>query len=371
MLGQRQRSKLVKSKPPSRWGLVVLITAIAGSVNPPSIAGLTVPSGMRQDGQLVDVGIAKRSFAQSVAAVQPCIVKIVGSGGFQGLEPYQSGFLISSDGLILTTWSYVLDSDVVTATLNDGQKFDAKLLGYDPRLEIAVLRIEAAGLEFLNLDEAIPAQTSTRVLAFSNLYGVAAGNEPASVQHGIVAGKTTLSARRGAFDSMYQGNVYILDAVTNNPGATGGAVTDRKGRLLGVIGKELRDKQTGNWINYSIPISEIIDSVNEIRAGKLIVTTDEAGRKPSEPMTLELLGIVLVPEVVGRTPPYVDRVLPDSVAAEAGLQPDDLLIDVRGRMTPAIADVLTAFSFVDRDSTMQVTVQRGQRFLTLELKLVR
>src|SRR5262249_5547427 len=65
-------------------------------------------------------------------------VKIYGAGGIRGLEAYQSGFLISAEGHVLTAFSYVLDSDTITVTLDDGRKFEAKLLGADPRLDLAV-----------------------------------------------------------------------------------------------------------------------------------------------------------------------------------------------------------------------------------------
>ena len=63
----------------------------------------------------------------------------------------------------------------------------AKLLGADPRLEVAVLKIEAAGLPCFDLDKAVKAEAGARVLAFSNLFGVAVGDEPASVQKGTVS----------------------------------------------------------------------------------------------------------------------------------------------------------------------------------------
>ena len=75
------------------------------------------------------------------------------------------------------------------------------------------------------------------MLAFSNLYGVATGNEPASVLKGYVSAVTDLAARRGIFQTPYQGPVYVLDALTNNPGAAGGVLTDRRGQLAGILGK--------------------------------------------------------------------------------------------------------------------------------------
>ena len=63
----------------------------------------------------------------------------------RGLEPYQSGMVISADGHILTAWSYVLDTDYITVTLDDGRKYQGELKGYDPRLEIAVLKRDKYG----------------------------------------------------------------------------------------------------------------------------------------------------------------------------------------------------------------------------------
>ena len=80
---------------------------------------------------------------------------------------------------------------------------------------------------------AVPADAGTRVLAFSNLFGVATGDEPASVQHGVIAVKTRLDARRGVFETPYHGPVYVLDAMTNNPGAAGGALIESARRAAG------------------------------------------------------------------------------------------------------------------------------------------
>ncbi len=69
----------------------------------------------------------------------------------------------------------MLDTDYITAVLADGRKFEAKLLGADPRLEVAVLKIDAAGLPCFDLAKAAQAEAGAGVLAFSNLFGVADG----------------------------------------------------------------------------------------------------------------------------------------------------------------------------------------------------
>ena len=308
------------------------------------------------------------SFRNVVRQVQAKLVKIVG-GGVRGWGTYQSGVCISEDGYLLTSWSYVLEAENVTVTLDDGQKFSASLVGYDPQLEIAVLKIDVNGLSHFKLDSAVTAKLGARVLAFSNLYGVATGDEPVSVQTGVVSSITKLSSRRGAFKSAYTGDVYLVDAIINNPGANGGVLCDRKGRLLGLIGKELRDNSLDTWLNFAIPIDSISSSVQEILDGNAIVQDRSGQRKPSEPITLSLMGLVLVPDVVDRTPPFVDRIVAGSAAAAEGVRADDLVISVNGKLCPSVKDLTEELEYVDRDSKLLLTVRRGNEFIDIEISL--
>jgi serine protease Do len=311
------------------------------------------------------------SIRETVSEVQPRMVKIYGAGGFRGLEAYQSGFLISPDGHVLTVWSYVLDTDYITVVLNDGRKLEGKLLGADPRLELAVLKIEGSDLPHFDLDEAVEAEAGTRVLAFSNLYGVATGNEPASVQHGVISVKTQLAARRGVFETPYNGPVYVLDAATNNPGAAGGALVTRQGKLLGMLGKELRNSMSNTWLNYALPISELRKPVELIREGKFVARTpeeNEAAKKPAEPYTLDLLGVVLVPDVMERTPPYIDQVRPGFPAAQANLEPDDLILLVGDRLIQSCKDLQAELEYIDRVDPLRITILRDQDLIEITLQ---
>lgn len=315
---------------------------------------------------------AQGSYRDVIAAVQPKMVKIYGAGGVKGLEAYQSGFLISPDGHVLTTWSYVLDTaeDTVTVVLNDGRRFEATLVGADPRLEVAVLKCEATELPHFNLDQPAALTAGDRVLAFSNLFNVAAGDEQASVLHGQVSAKTTLTARRGAYETTYNGSVYVLDAMTNNPGAAGGALVDRRGRIAGLLGKELKNSLNNTWLNYALPIGELAAAVDDILAGKArprSASEDAAAKKPKEPVTLALLGATLVPDVLAKTPPYIDRVAADSAAAKAGLKADDLVLYVNDRAVSSRKVLLEELTFIDRLDEVRLVVQRGQELLEFTL----
>ena len=301
--------------------------------------------------------------------VQPRMVKIYGAGGLHGMEPYQTGFLVSPQGHILTAFSYVLDTESVSATLADGRKFDAKLVGADPRLELAVLKIEATDLPWFDLRQSPAAETGTRILALSNLFGVASGNEPASVQHGTVAAKTTLDARRGTFDTPYKGPIYVLDVVTNNPGAAGGALVNRRGELLGVLGKELRNAQNNTFLSYALPVAQFRDSVEQILAGKFVARKiDEPVKKPARAVSLDLLGIALVPDVLERTPPYVDAVLPGSPAAKAGIAPDDLIVLAGDRLVRSAKMLRAELDVIDYEDKVRLTLLRGQELREVQLQ---
>lgn len=311
---------------------------------------------------------ARGSLGETIAQVEPKIVKIYGAGGYRGLESYQSGFLISAQGHILTVFSYVLDTDYITATLNDGSRYDAKLLAADPRLELAVLKIEAKDLPHFNLKTAAGAAAGSRVLAFSNLFGVATGDEPASVQHGVISVRTHLNARRGTYETPYKGPVYVIDAMTNNPGAAGGALTDLEGRLLGMLGKELRSSASSTWLNYAVPIEEMRQTIDEILAGKYVRRSpDELDKKPKDAWSAARLGLVLVPDVLDRTPPFVDEVRPGSLAAEAGLEPDDLIVFIGDRLVASCKAVTNELEHIDRADPVKITVSRASDLVDVTL----
>lgn len=298
-------------------------------------------------------------------------MKIFGSGGLRGLEAYQTGILISENGYILTAWSYVLDSEGTRVLTHDGERFDAKLVGHDSRLEIAILKIEAQGLSHFNIDGAVEAKPGTRIRALTNCYGVATGDEPVSVQQGAVVAVTKFDARRGKWKVPFDGQVLILDAITSNPGAAGGVVTTIDGQPVALIGKESRDNRTGTWLNYAVPFSELADSVTRILSGKQQQQRQLSSRRSAEPLAVELLGFSMVPDVVGRTPPFVDSVFALGVAAQAGVLPDDLIVDINGIATASCRDVVKVLGQIDRDEPVRLMIQRGSEFVTVELSLLK
>jgi serine protease Do len=314
-----------------------------------------------------------QSSRDSIASVSPKVVKIFGAGGGQKLHSYGSGFLVSPTGYIVTVWSHILDGEIVAVVLHDGRRFEGKIVGAEPPLDMAVLKIEAEGLPYFDLEQSVSVGPGTRVLAFSNVFKVATGDEQVTVMHGVIAAKTSLAARRGIFESPYNGLIYVVDAITNNSGAAGGVLTTWDGRLLGMLGKELRNSQTNTWLNYVMPISELKTTVEEIVSGRFSRTKkdeeDESPEKLSRRRRYEALdfGIVTVPDVLTRTPAYIDRILPGSEAEKVGLLPNDLILFVGEDLIQSCRMFTGELDRLEANDPLKLIVRRGDVLVSVEM----
>jgi len=239
-----------------------------------------------------------------------------------------------------------------------------------------VLKIEAENLPYFDLAEASSsegaASPGTRVLAFSNAFKVATGDEPVTVMHGVISAKTSLAARRGAFESPYTGPVYVVDAVTNNSGAAGGVLTTRDGRLLGMIGKELRNTQTNTWLNYVMPISELKETIDQIITGnfsKKRNPDDEDSPGKLRPRRYDAVdfGIVTIPDVLNRTPAYIDRILPGSQAEKVGLLPNDLILFAGDNLVQSCKLLREDLGRLEANDVLKLVVRRGDKLVSVEV----
>lgn len=304
-----------------------------------------------------------------VNAFQPKLVKIYGAGGVKGLESYQSGFFASEAGHIATSWSTVLDVNAIRVTTFDGRKLEAEMVGMDPQTEIAVLKVNQPSTDYFSLESAQAPAVGTRVFGLSNLFGIATGDEAVSIQRGVVMALAPLSAKRGRLKTLYQGRVLVLDVMTNNPGATGGAVVDLEGKLVGMLGKELRDEQTNIWLNYALPADVVAGSVKRIIEGKTesMVRSDKKAFA-ERPHKLNALGIILLPDVLPKTPPFVDQVTSKSIAEQSGLRPNDLILLLNDQRMDSRRTLESSLSMIDRADPFTLLVERGQELVRVEIR---
>tara|TARA_R110002095_G_scaffold149659_4_gene129360 strand:+ start:704 stop:1750 length:1047 start_codon:yes stop_codon:yes gene_type:complete len=317
---------------------------------------------------------AKASSQSTIKYALPRLVKIFGAGGVKNLYGYSTGFLVSPEGHIATIWSPVLDTDRLSVVLHDGRKFDAEVLGAEPHLDLAIIKLKSErelNLPYFDYHDQVKAGPGTRILGFSNMFRVATGDEPVSVLHGVIEARTELPRRRGAFELSYTGDVYVVDAITNNPGAAGGAILSYDGKLLGMIGKQVRNAKTNTWVNYSLPIDVLSKSIEQIVTGKFESSEDQKKPDTQAPERYHPVdfGLVMVPDVLYRTPAFIDSVLPDSLVAKAGLQPDDLVVFVNDELIKSCKTLRAELGKLEAGDLLRLVVRRDNQLVSIELQV--
>lgn len=342
---------------------------------------------------------AETPFDKVAKEVNTKMVKVYGAGGFKGVNSYGSGMVISSDGFILTANSPLLDTQDLRVHLHDGRKVRAAIVAREPAFDAAVLYLVSdktvrydpknppapvvKGLPYFDFNKSVENAKSGPgdwVLAFSNCFQIAVRDEPMSVMRGVISAQGKLVARRGALEIPFLGDVFFLDAITNGPGAAGGALTTRKGDLIGVIGREYRNTATETWVNYAIPINTKAEVL--VKGEKKIVTfqdfvskgikgewTTDPIKPPDEKGFGAFTGIVFVPDLLERTPPYIETIIPGSPASKAGLKPDDLLIYFDGEPVYSLKAYKSLLARYSPGEKVQLEIRRGEKVTAITIEL--
>jgi serine protease Do len=332
---------------------------------------------------------ADASFEKVAAEVNYKMVKLFGSGGFKGLTSYGTGMIVSPQGHILTVANQLLDTQDLRVHLADGRRFRAKVLFTEPELDAALLVIKQdegtkvdLDLDYFDVPAAVKklkAETGDWILAFSNSFQIATRDEALTLQRGVISAYAKLVARRGIHEAPFHGDVYFFDGIFSNPGSAGGAVTTRKGELIGMLGKEYRNVTSDTWINYAVPINCKVevkdgDKIRIITLEEFVTDGIKGTYKPvpkregAEKGPGAYHGIVFVPNIVQQTPPYVDRVLPGSPAYKK-LQPDDLVVYVDGEPVYTIQAFRDLMTKLKPGAKIQLEVRRGDKLTAVEIEL--
>ena len=256
----------------------------------------------------------------TIAYAQKRCVRIYG-GGAGREHGYATGLIVSPDGLILTAQGIYLSEGRLRVVLPDGSRHEAKVARHSEELQAALLKIDAATPSFFTLPAASPVRQGDHVLAIGNIFNVSSGGEPLSVTLGVVSLRAETAARHRTQDVPYTGELLLVDAITSNPGAPGGALCTLDGKLAGMLGKLFHSKSTNTRINYAVPIELLRPFVE----GKTPEPATPAVAKPAGP---PYTGIRLFTLSGTRAPAYVDRVTAGSPAKLAGLRKDDLILAI-------------------------------------------
>ena len=224
-----------------------------------------------------------------------------------------SGFIVSSDGLILTNAHVVREAKEVTVKLSDRREFRAKVLGTDPITDVAVLRIDANDLPTVRLGDPKQLEVGDPVLAIGAPYGL-----EQSATQGIVSAK----GRSLPGDSVVP---FIQTDAAVNPGNSGGPLFDGSGAVVGINAQIYSQSGGFQGLSFAIPIDVALKVKQQIVAtgkashARLGVTVQDLNQTLAQSFGLERPDGALIANVA-----------PGSAAAAAGLKPGDVVTAVNG-----------------------------------------
>lgn len=219
-----------------------------------------------------------------------------------------SGFIISKDGYILTNNHVVDSADEVTVRLHDRRQLTARVIGTDPRSDVAVLKVEASDLPVVSIGNSDELEVGAWVLAIGSPFGF---------DFSVTAGIVSATGRALPNESYVP---FIQTDVAINPGNSGGPLFNLAGEVIGINSQIY--SRTGSFmgLSFAIPIEMAMDVANQIRQnGK--VTRGWLGVIIQE-VTMELAESFGMSVAHGA---LVSRILPDSPAAKSELQVGDVI----------------------------------------------
>jgi len=301
---------------------------------------------------------------QLIKRCQPKMAKVIGAGAGR-VDGYASGTLVSKDGLILTSQGVFLDGRQVRVELSDGKSYPASILRRNRTLQLALLKIEAdRELEFFQLSDKPVGEKGDWVVALSNAFKVANESEPMSAMIGIISLRSSIEARLNDRDVAYKGPLVLIDAITSNPGAGGGAVINAEGQLVGMIGKLINSSETNTRINYAVPSSTLQQFVDD-----KIEESDSTGlaNDVKEPHGQADLGIVVFNLGSRNDPAYIDRVRRGSPAAKLRLKPDDLIVALDGVQIGTVQEYQKVVDRLVPGVEVAIVFKRGPKLQRMQI----
>ncbi|MES2535990.1 MAG: DegQ family serine endoprotease [Pseudomonadota bacterium] len=261
-----------------------------------------------------------------------------------------SGFIIDQDGHILTNAHVVSNADEVTVKLTDKREFRAKVLGSDPYTDIALIKIEAAGLPQVKVGAAGSVQPGEWVAAIGAPFGF-----ENSVTAGIVSAKGRLLPNESYVP-------FIQTDVAVNPGNSGGPLFNMRGEVIGI--NSIIYSRTGGFmgLSFAIPIDIAMDIASQLRAtGK--VTRSRIGVQAQE-LTRELAASFGLKEPRGALVAMVEKGGP---ADKAGIQAGDVVLSLNGQPIQSSADLARIIAGLKPGTTVSADVWRKGKVVAFKV----
>ena len=245
-----------------------------------------------------------------------------GRGQQREAQSLGSGFIISGDGYVLTNNHVVAGADEIIVRLPDRSELEARLVGADPRSDVAVLKVEGRGLPTVKVGSSDELKVGEWVLAIGSPFGF---------DHTVTAGIVSATGRSLPNESYVP---FIQTDVAINPGNSGGPLFNLKGEVVGINSQIFTRSGGFMGLSFAIPIDVAMDVANQLRTdgrvnrGWLGVVIQEVNKDLAESFGLERPAGALVAQVMDGGP-----------AARSGLRVGDVILSLNGKPIVMSADL--------------------------------
>jgi len=321
--------------------------------NGPSVVNVTATQGESDTAKQSDDGddedqqdmpdILRRFFGPGGPGMPP------GHPRFGG-ESLGSGFIISSDGYILTNNHVVSGAEKVVVRLSDRRELDAKIVGTDDKSDVALLKVNATGLPAVAIGDSSKLKPGQWVVAIGSPFAM-----DHSVTHGVVSYVGRSSNGRGE-----QYVPFIQTDVPINRGNSGGPLFNLDGQVVGINSQIYSNTGGYMGVSFSVPINLAMNTVEQLKStghvarGMIGVQIQNVTRDAAQNLGLPQVGGALVAQVS-----------PDGSAAKAGVQPRDVILAYNGTPIDQSSDLPMLVGVSKPGSTAQLKVFRDGKTLTL------
>jgi len=263
-----------------------------------------------------------------------------------------SGVIISNDGYIVTNNHVIEDSDQIVVTLaNGGKEYKAKLIGSDPKTDLAVVKIEANGLNAITFADSSKLLDADVVFAIGNPFGVGE-----SITQGIISGLNKDNIGLNQYENFIQTDASI------NPGNSGGALVDSRGYLVGINSAILSKSGGNNGIGFAIPSNMVKDIAKKlitdgkIERGFIGVTISDMSKDQKE----------LYESKEGALISSVEKDMP---ADKAGIKRGDLITKINGKSIKNANELKNLIGSMAPGSSVDVEFERDGKSKSTTIKL--
>lgn len=268
-----------------------------------------------------------------------------------------SGFIISTDGYIVTNYHVVEGANTLTVTLYDGSEYAAKLIGYESTNDVALLKIDATGLKTVTLGDSDALSVGDQVSAIGNPLG----ELTYTLTVGYISALDRVINTDGSPLNMMQTDAAI------NSGNSGGPLFDSNGNVVGITTAKYSGSTTSGTtiegLGFAIPINDVIKIVNDLMEYGYVVGQPYLGIYPRDldATTAQVYGLPLGV--------YVSEVVTGNCAANAGVQTGDIITAIGEYEVSSYSELAAALKKFTAGDQTTLTIYRSGRTLTLDITL--